>query len=172
LQVSSHLHLRQGTLEWIIAHEISTHIQRFINAQKMWRSLLTHGTAQYHIDEEWIAVYKAEQIYKNYDPQYINYPISQKYRLLNQAQSLNFSQLCEMLFEYFPNASYKNIFSRALRIKRWTANTSIIHPGTVHFKDKIYLDGYHKINNRVNQWGDIKKLMIGKIKIEDGEYLW
>jgi hypothetical protein len=36
LQVSSHLHLRQGTLEWIIAHEISTHIQRFINAQKMW----------------------------------------------------------------------------------------------------------------------------------------
>jgi hypothetical protein len=34
-------------------------------------------------------------------------------------------------------------------------------------KDKVYLDGYKKISLWVQRGGDIQKLMIGKIKIED-----
>lgn len=38
-------------------------------------------------------------------------------------------------------------------------------------KDKLYFDGYTKISQWIENGGDIERLMIGKIKIEDLDFI-
>ncbi len=63
------------------------------------------------------------------------------------------------------------VFQDVLRIKKWIQNTWLINEWAVYYKDKVYLDGYHKISNFVRDWWDTEKMMVGKVKVEDLKYL-
>jgi hypothetical protein len=94
----------------------------------------------------------------------------QKYRLLGQAGTKNFAQLAGMVGS-LTTKSMIGVFKGILRVKKGISDTSIIHPGAVHYKDKIYLDGYMKVQKRLDAGGKKEELMIGKIKAEDLKYI-
>jgi hypothetical protein len=58
-------------------------------------------------------------------------------------------------------------FKTALRMKKWVQKTGVVQPWAAYLKDKIYLDGYQRVTQWIEDWGDIEQLMIGKIKISD-----
>jgi hypothetical protein len=41
----------------------------------------------------------------------------------------------------------------------------------VYYKDKVYLDGQKKIQAWIDAGGNTEKMMVGKVKIEDLEYV-
>jgi hypothetical protein len=66
-----------------------------------------------------------------------------------------------------PQRKIVSLFRAVTRMKRWIIDTSLVSQGTTFFKDKVYLDWYNKIDTWISQWGDINRLFVGKIKIED-----
>ncbi len=168
--------IREYELEGIIAHEIDGHLRRYLNGDQQWRYILKTGSGFYLRDEEWLAVYMHSRRMQQIIPGYINRAIYEKYHLIRIAQQMSFVQLCEYLktrgSEEFTGKKFqlRTIFKTALKLKKWIKNTSVIHHGTVFLKDKVYLEWYKKMNQRVESWWHISQLMVGKIKIEDLEY--
>jgi hypothetical protein len=169
INILSTADIRQQELESLLAHEIDTHLVRHLHGSKKWRNIFKSGTSDYLRDEEGLAIYNAMQVSKQYDEDI--YAICYKYHLCHRAQSLDFKQLVEYIHHLKNKTMTRSAFKTALRFKRWIKDTSIIHPGTVFCKDKLYLEWYKKISKRVEQGGNVSRLMIGKIKIEDLEYI-
>jgi len=160
---------REKELLSILAHEIDTHLIRHLNGTKTWWNIFKSGTGDYLKDEEWLAIYNA----RKYLPEwYEKNSIYKKYFLTKEAEKLDFTKLVELIGLIYPNRWTERKFKTAIRIKKGIINTSIIHPWTVFKKDKIYLDGYIKINNFVKQGNKLDKMYKGKLKIEDLPYIW
>lgn len=68
--------------------------------------------------------------------------------------------------------SLAEAFNDTVRMKKGITDTSVRHPGTLYMKDKIYLDGYDRIEKWIQAGGDKQQLMIGKIKIDDLAYIF
>ena len=106
--------------------------------------------------------------------------LNKTYQYLPQTADHNWKQLTQI---YFKNGrtNLETIFWSILRLKRGIQDTSIIHPGTVFYKDKVYSDGYYhilsyfadQVNNNDLKWNSSTKLalddiiMIWRIKVED-----
>jgi hypothetical protein len=69
------------------------------------------------------------------------------------------------------NKSELGAFKGALRLKKWLIDSSIKEHWAMFMKDKIYLDGYARVRQWIEAWGDVDQLMIGKIKIADLQYM-
>lgn len=165
---------REYELYGQIAHEIQTHLMR---SMKWWQTkwdILQRWTARYFIDEEGLAIYNAEKKIQEFMPNFENYGKYKRYNMIAQWQNATFAVLFEMHYDPARQAtrSFKGLFNSILKVKRWIKDTSIIHPGAIHFKDKIYLDGYRKITRRIDEDHTVDQLMIGKIKIEDLPYIF
>lgn len=159
---------REKELLSILAHEIDTHLVRHLNGGKTWWNIFKSGTGGYLKDEEGLAIYNA----RKYLPEwYEKNSIYKKYFLTKEAEKLDFTKLVELIGLIYPNRWTERKFKTALRMKKWTINTSIVDPGTVFKKDKNYLDGYIKINDYAKQGNKLDKMYKGKLKIEDLDLL-
>lgn len=158
---------REKELDWIIAHEIWVHLIRYINWKKTGWSIFESGTANYLATEEWFAVYNS---LKYFPDSYEKNAMYQNYYMLNLAKKLDFQELAEIWFRLKWN-DYIKVFKTITRFKKWIQDTGIKNPGAFFSKDKVYLDWYIQVKDWVEKWWDTDKLMIGKIKIEDLDFI-
>lgn len=155
-----------------LEHEIGVHLLRGLHGRETKRMLLEKGTSKYLIDEEWLAIYRSEKAMRDYIDNYSNYKMYIKYVLVHQSEKLSFAELAQYLMDNSPTKrSLVGSFKSVLRLKKGIKDTSITGLGTTFLKDKIYLDGYNKIIQWIEGGNDINQLMIGKVTIEDLEYI-
>lgn len=167
IRISNLARFREKELRSVIAHEIDTHLLRFINWKNSGWEILKSWTWFYIKDEEWIAVYQSyQQLPKWYERKWIY----EKYHFTKQAQKYEFSRLVDLI-RGIKDIPLNRAFNWALRYKRGIVNTWFINPGSVNFKNKIYLEWYLNIKERVENWWDLDKLFIWKIKIKDLDYI-
>ncbi|MBS8121842.1 tyrosine/phenylalanine carboxypeptidase domain-containing protein [Candidatus Vampirococcus lugosii] len=163
IRISSYSSFREKELLATLAHEIDVHLIRFLNGKKTGWEILKSGTGYYIKDEEGFAVYNSF----NYLPEgYEKKAIYQKYYLSFISGYYGFSRLVDIIrgIQY---RSLEGAFKTALRLKKGIQNTGFVDRGAVYTKDKIYLDGYMKVDERIKNGGNFDEFKFGKIKIED-----
>ena len=168
INVSKHGKFREKEIISILAHEIDTHLVRYLNWVKSWRHILKSWTWYYLKDEEGLAIWNAN---KYLPEEYEKDSIYKKYILINNGEKMDFKKLCETTRFYYPERSTEWLFKTAIRIKRWLIDTSVTWKWTVEMKNKIYLEWYKKIENNFKEWWETDKLYKGKIKIEDLDFI-
>lgn len=163
IRISPEAIFRENELDWVIAHEIWTHLLRYINWRKTWWNILENWTANYLETEEWLAIYNSMKYYKN---TYEKNSIFQNYYLVKIAKETDFKELASICFRLKWN-DYVKVFKITTRFKKWIKNTWIKSSWAFFSKDKLYLDWYKKVKKWIKHWWNIEKLMIWKIKIKD-----
>ncbi len=167
IRISNKAWFREKELLATLAHEIDVHVTRYLAWVKSGWSLLKNWTADYIKDDEGLAIMASEWVLPD---EYEKRGMYQKYWLLGQAANRNFAQLA-MMASTLTTKSMIGVFKWVLRVKKWIIDTSIINPWAIHYKDKIYLDGYMKMQKRIADGGDKEDLMIGKIKTQDLKFI-
>lgn len=151
-------------LERIIAHEIETHILTAENGKYQPYRLFSRGFANYLETQEGLAIYAQECQTKCL-------PLSAhrvSYLALAVAEACrsSFRNVFEMMQDF--GMSEEKSFRMALRAKRGLGDTEQAGAFT---KDIIYLQGYRRIEKFVKEGGDLKKLYVGKIALEDVPFI-
>jgi hypothetical protein len=156
-----------------ILHEVYGHLLRYHRWIQSGYHILQGWTAYYLTTEEGIAVFQAARVegfvivWKR---------LMESYLHLSKAWEYDRIQLTQ----YYQNLGWKNltsIFWTILRVKRGIVDTSIIHPGTIFYKDKVYSDWYFELVNYLSwktieakdQFAFDKLLFEGRMKLEDSE---
>lgn len=159
--------IKKGATVWkrelrsIIAHEIEGHYLRKLNGRQQKLSIFSRGTAHYTETEEGIAIYNQSRFISPNDRKY--YSIYERYYFLEYARKHSYRRLISKLAEYYEN-EYERVFSYMLRIKRGWKDVS---KSGVFMKDTVYVNGYLKVQNFVDNGGSLEDLYMGKISIED-----
>ncbi|MDD3262712.1 MAG: DUF1704 domain-containing protein [Candidatus Absconditabacteria bacterium] len=167
INISKHGKFRENEIISILAHEIDTHLIRYLNGLKSGRNIFKSGTGYYLKDEEGLAIYNASK----YLPEdYEKDSIYKKYILINDGGKMDFKRLCETARFYYPERSNEGLFKTAIRIKRGLIDTSKTGIGTNSTQNKIYLDGFEKIKKEIKE-SDLENMYKGKIKIEDLDFI-
>jgi len=151
--------------EWLratLAHEIDTHLIRYLNGIKSWWNILKSWTAFYQKDEEGLAIWNGNKVLPD---DYEKISMHKKYVVTHELQKFSFSKAAEYMRFAYPTRSLEWLFKTIIRSKRWIINTEKIWAW--YLKDKIYLDGYTKIDKRIQTWVSSEDMYKGKIKIED-----
>lgn len=159
---------REKELDWVIAHEIWVHLIRYLNWKKTWWNILESWTADYITTEEWLAVYNS---LKYFPDSYDKNSMYQNYYLIEMAKKLNFEELAEIWFKFKGN-DYVKVFKTITRFKKWIIDTSVKNSWAFYSKDKVYVDWFVKVKNWLKEWWELEKLMLGKIKIEDLDFIY
>jgi uncharacterized protein (TIGR02421 family) len=164
-----HIYLREGAqfslphVESLIAHEIETHVLTAENGAHQPYAIFRRGCANYLETQEGLAIYNQNQVL----------PLTHEKRFGPARSALgvafglehSFADLREYLEKELGYTSEKAL-SKALDIKRGLTDTS--EPGAFT-KGIVYLQGLKKIEKFVDANGDIKRLYVGKIALEDLE---
>ncbi len=167
LQISSGSTFRKHDLFAALAHELM-HLRRYSNGASTWRNIFKRWTSRYFIDEEGLAIWAAEQ---ELPDSYEKISMWKKYLLVDQAMHYDFADLVDILRAESTNKSLLSLFKTAYRLKRWIESTDIVSPFAVSLQDTIYAQWYHRIEQWVENWGRLNDLYMGKIKLEDIQYL-
>jgi len=171
IKLDPNFHWTKWELSWQLEHEVGVHLQRAVNGKKSKWLLLQKWAANYLLDEEWLAIYQAQKMVQSFFPHYYNATMHRKYVFVDFSEKMSFMDLVEMLRDMNPKRTLMSLFRAATRLKRGIVDTSYIWLWTTFMKDKVYLDGYRKISERIESGWDVEKLMIGKIKIEDIDFI-
>jgi hypothetical protein len=155
-------------LQSILAHEIDTHLMRYINGSKTWRNIFREWVGFHIIDEEWLAIYNAN---KNLPSKYEKLSIYKKYFLLKEAQKYSFSKLVDLVKFLYPEKRIEWVFNTILRMKKWIIDTSVVNEWSIFMKEKVYLDWYVKIKDWVEKWGELEDMYKWKLKLEDLDFI-
>ena len=155
-------------IDMILAHEIDVHVVRYINWKKTWWKILQSGTWFYLTDEEWLAIWNS---FRYLPENYEKTAMYEKYFLISQAEKADFVHLSNIIRWLHPQEWLLKIFRRTMRFKRWIQNTAFKWVGTSYYKDKIYLDGYKKIDSFIQEWGSFEKMLKWKYKLDDLKYI-
>ncbi len=164
ISISKHGIFREKEILSILAHEIDTHLVRYLNGRKSWRQILKSWTGYYLKDEEGLAIYNANKYLPEW---YEKDSIYKKYYLTKESEKLDFKKLFELIRFLDSEKNIERCFKWVLRIKKGIIDNSIKHKWSCFIKDKIYLEGYQKIQEEIKNWKNIEKLYKGKIKTED-----
>ena len=168
VSISKFADFYEKEIDMILAHEIDVHVVRYVNWKKTWWRILQSGTWFYLTDEEWLAIRNSLR----YTPEnYEKIAMYEKYILIKQAEENDFVSLANIIRWLHPNEWLLKIFRRTMRFKRWIQNTAFKWVWTAYYKDKIYLDGYTKVKNWIDEGGNFEKMLKWKYKIEDLEYI-
>jgi hypothetical protein len=155
--------------EWLratLAHEIDTHLVRYLNGIKSGWNIFKSWTAHYQKDEEWLAIWNGNNVLPD---DYEKISMHKKYVVTHELQKFSFSKAAEYIRFTYPIRSLEWLFKTIIRSKRGIINTELTWVG--YMKDKIYLDGFTKIEKRVAAGNSPEKLYKWKIKIEDLDYI-
>lgn len=167
IRLSSTSKFRENEIKSLLVHEIDIHLIRYLNGLDTWWEIFKSGTGYYLKHEEGLAVYKSFTVLPDdYEKRWIY----EKYYLISQASVNNFVRLAGIV-RWIKECSLINSFRSALRIKKWIENTSFINKWAIYLKDKIYLEWYLDIKSWVDNWWDIDKLLVWKIKLNDLDYI-
>lgn len=165
IHISKNAMIRENEMKSILAHEIDTHFFRYLAWLQTWLKLFQFWTWYYLSDEEGLAIYRS---FWNLPDWYKKNAMYIKYYLLANVDKLSFANTVELLMSLYPGKSNESIFSDAVRLKRWITHSEIKWiEWTTYRKDKIYLDWYMKVKEWIEKWGDLEKLLFGKIKMAD-----
>jgi len=168
VSISKSSEFYEKEIDMILAHEIDVHVVRYVNWKKTWWKILQSGTWFYITDEEWLAIWNSLR----YSPEnYEKNAMYEKYLLIQQAENADFVSLANIIRWLHPQEWLLKIFRRTMRFKRWIQNTAFKGFWTAYFKDKIYLDGYEKINNWIETEQDFQSMLKWKYKIKDLRFI-
>ena len=147
-----------------MAHEIDTHLIRYLNWSETGRKIFKEGTWFYLCDEEWLATYNANKyLPKNYE----KLSLYKKYFLLEESQKYPFTKLVDLVRFLYPEKWIEHTFNTILRMKKGIMDTSVSDSGAVFFKEKVYLDWYMKITDRIEKWNSVEWMYKGKVKLDE-----
>jgi uncharacterized protein (TIGR02421 family) len=143
----------------LITHEIGTHVLRAENGKEQPFMIFFHGLPNYLTTEEGLAVVNEERFGLLNNEELKNYAA----RAIAVKMSMNesFSKIYNYLLEFFKPATAFRLTTRA---KRGIADTS--KPGGCP-KDYVYIDGYLKVKEFLDNGGSINQLYVGKVTIKD-----
>jgi hypothetical protein len=102
ISISKHGVFREKELLSILAHEIDTHLVRYLNGLKSGRNILKSGTGYYLKDEEGLAIYNASKILPK---EYEKDSIYKKYFITKEAERFDFKKTIELLKFLYPERS-------------------------------------------------------------------
>lgn len=168
IKISKNAIFREKEVEAILAHEIDTHLTRYINGTKTGRNIFRTGTWFYLKDEEGLAIYNAMN---KLPKDYINLWIYKKYFLLKESQKYSFEKIVDLTKFLYPEKNLERIFKTIIRLKKWIQQTEIVNEWATYMKNKIYLDWYFKIKERIEKWWDTSKLYKWKYRTDDLEFI-
>lgn len=166
ISISKSAVFREEWLRATLAHEIDTHLVRYLNGIKSWRNIFKSWTAYYQKDEEWLAIWNGNQILSD---EYEKISLYKKYLLTYEIQKFTFNKAAEYIRFIYPDRSLEWIFKTIIRSKRWIINTTNIW--IWYMKDKIYLDGFTTIKKWIHENNNPEKIYKGKVKIEDLDFI-
>jgi len=145
-----------------IAHEIETHILSAENGKMQPYLLFNRGFASYLKTQEGLAVYNQEEFIETGRKNIKYYITAANILAVYYAKKFSFVECFHMLKKY--NITDQDAFRLILKAKRGLRDTS--KPGCFT-KGSIYLNGALMIQNFAAEGGDLKKLYVGKIALED-----
>lgn len=150
----------QERLDALIAHEIETHIFRAENGSLQPFRIFNRGFADYLETEEGLAIFQQNKVLPTGNAK-LYWPAI---NLLAVARSpeLSFRGIFELVQRF--GFDSERAFRTALKIKRGLTDTS--QPGGFT-KEMVYFKGLNKIKKFAEEGGDLKKLFLGKIRLED-----
>jgi hypothetical protein len=166
ISISKSAIFREEWLRATLAHEIDTHLVRYLNWLKSWWNIFKSWAAYYQKDEEGLAIWNGNQVLPD---DYEKISLYKKYMVTYELQKFSFSKSADFLRFIYPDRSLEWIFKSIIRSKRGIINTS--HTNTWYLKDKIYLDGFSKVDQRLQAGNNPEKMYKGKIKIDDLDYI-
>lgn len=145
-----------------IAHEIETHVLTAENGKHQPYLLFNRGFGNYLLTQEGLAVYNQEEFTDSGSSNIKYYNTAANVLAVYYAQQFSFSE-CFHLLHQLP-FSQDDIFRLVLKAKRGIRDT--LQPGAFT-KGIIYLKGREMIQDFASSGGDLTKLYVGKIALED-----
>jgi uncharacterized protein (TIGR02421 family) len=147
----------------LIIHEIGTHVLRAENGKEQPFQIFFHGFPNYLATEEGLAVYNEERFGLLSNDTLRDY--AARCIAVQMALTCSFSDIYNYLLEFFPPST---AFKLTTRAKRGLGDTS--KPGGCT-KDYIYIDGYLKVKNYLDNGGSLNLLYFGKVGLEHLKFL-
>lgn len=166
INISKSAIFKEEGLRATLAHEIDTHLVRYLNWIKSGWHIFKSWTAYYQKDEEWFAIRNGNHVLPD---DYEKISLYKKYVVTHELLKFSFSKAAEYLRFAYPERSLEGLFKTIIRSKRWLINTEKTWAG--YMKDKSYLDWFSKIDKRLQEWNNPEKMYKGKIKIDDLDYV-
>jgi len=149
-------------LRGMIAHEIETHVLRSENGKRQPFEIFSRGLGNYLESEEGLAIFNQNLVLDEKSEKRFWLVVS--LLAVVEAERKSFREV----FNFVKNLGFdrERSWKTALKVKRGLADTS---QGGGFSKEALYFSGWQKVKKFVEEGGDLKKLYLGKIKIEDLE---
>lgn len=165
------VYLREGAkfseehVRSLIAHEIETHVLTAENGRNQPFELFRRGFAQYLDTQEGLAIWSQNRVLSAYHEK--RYGPARNVLAIAYALEHSFAETRKYLEEELGYRPEKAL-SKAIDLKRGLTDTS--QPGGFT-KGLVYFRGMRAIEHYVQQGGDLERLYIGKIALEDLDQL-
>jgi alpha-L-glutamate ligase-like protein/uncharacterized protein (TIGR02421 family) len=167
---SNTLFLRNGAvfgpnrLAAVIAHEIETHILRNENGKSQPFEIFSRGVGNYLETEEGLAIFNQNLILEKNSPK--RFWAGVGLLAVAEATTKSFREV----FNFVKGLGFdsERSWQTTVKVKRGLRDTSRAGGFT---KEATYFSGLQKIQQFVDSGGDLKKLYLGKIRVEDVEKL-
>ncbi|MCX6824118.1 MAG: DUF1704 domain-containing protein [candidate division SR1 bacterium] len=166
ISISKSAVFKEEGLRATLAHEIDTHLVRYLNGIKSGRNIFKSGTGRYAFDEEGLAIWNGNKVLPD---DYEKISLYRKYVVTHELQKFTFSKAVEFVKFIYPDRSLEGVFKTVIRSKKGIIHTE--NTGVGYFKDKIYLDGFTRVKQWIDNGNIPEKMYKGKIKIEDLDYI-
>lgn len=160
LFIRSGLKLSRQRLSALIAHEIETHIFTAENGKIQPYKIFNRGLAYYLKTQEGLAVYDQFRVVGRESR------IAHLVMAISLAREKSFSAVFSALKDI--GLCDERAFLICAKVKRGLEDTSL--PGAFT-KDLCYLKGFFEVESYFNNGGDARKLFVGKIRLEDIDFL-
>ncbi|MSR67398.1 DUF1704 domain-containing protein [Candidatus Peribacteria bacterium] len=148
-------------LRALLAHEIETHVLTAENGRMQPYEIFRRGCANYLDTQEGLAIYSQNRVL----------PLQHEKRFLHAKGVLAVAFAMDHSFaetrSYLENDlgyTYEKAISKTIDLKRGFSRTQDTGAFT---KSLVYFRGFRAIDQFVSQGGDLRKLFVGKIAIED-----
>ncbi|OGJ54082.1 hypothetical protein A3D11_00570 [Candidatus Peribacteria bacterium RIFCSPHIGHO2_02_FULL_49_16] len=161
-----HIYLRKDALfareriQALIVHEIETHVLTAENGEQQPFEIFRIGFANYLETQEGLAAYNQKRVLSPFSAK--RFGTAKTLLAVHFATSHSFAETRAFLLDMGYNED--RAITATVQLKRGLTNTS---QHGVFAKGIVYFRGMQKIEHFVKNGGDIKKLYIGKIAIED-----
>lgn len=163
-----HVYIKEGAVfepahvEALIAHEIEAHALTAENGDTQAYEILASGCARYLFTQEGLAIYLQNKVLPEHHDKH--YWSARSILAIDYALSHGFAETRTYLEEI--GYSPEKALNKALSLKRGIGDTS--KPGCFT-KDIVYFSGLQMIEMFVSGGGDLKRLYVGRVAIEDLE---
>lgn len=156
VKISSFKKYSKKEIKRLKAHEIQVHVFRSENGYQQPLRIFVSGLPGYLSTEEGIAAYLEEKNNVATDKSQKRFAL--RVIAVNAVSNgADFRECFDMISKYEPD------------VERCWETTYRVFRGGGYLKDHVYLEGYYKIKEFINNGGDLEDLYVGKIGLEHVE---